>query len=208
MPSNNIIALPIKSYVKKFIIKELGEEPIYCSQRNLAGRQILNLLSKRCVYSTQTPSIHKIELQIVSRINECRGRLQLIAANNQLFEDYFNISLVASVNSLTAVLGSRQKAIVWFFTQYDIEEHELSVEAVERRFHKRQKAKGGLKKKYKHEDHINLINSLNNQTKLNKKKDERIKSLERKVAITSSTKNQLIMDFQKLSNQLNTIIKD
>ena len=136
-----ILVVPINPAVKKYIIQCWGNEPIACSQRNKAGRQVRALLSRKSNANYPNPSETTIQLKLTARLWNCRRMLNYHAKSNYLFLDIFESALEGYINGQSPYVGSRRKAYLQFIAIYNIEEDELPYENVERELHERKYTK-------------------------------------------------------------------
>lgn len=134
------ILVPIRPHIKKFVVRELGGEPLLAKQNNLAGRQLLNMLYKKSVVEAdpqRVEGMEQIQLQLSADLYVHKNRIYQQAHAGKLYEDFFKIAFLFFVNGIAPFVGGRRTAIYAFCDSYGIEEEEFKYDTAERMFHGR-----------------------------------------------------------------------
>ncbi len=142
---NFILEIPVDPYIKKFLIKELGQEPVYITRHDYLGIVIYDKIEPLPPGITpQCHAISKIYLQLtyfqsnqlksahISEDNINRINLYLKKLFKDKLFDYLNAKLELKVLVPTSI----KNELLRFCEIYDIRESEYSFEALKKAYYR------------------------------------------------------------------------
>ena len=128
------IILYVKPYVRKFLIKNYGKEPVYVRADSDLGKIVRLALSNEIVISTETPDdvassprvdgAVKLKLALSFRVGRGKITEENLEKTTIAIENEFNKAMFHFVKGIRSLRISESRAVKMFLDDYGIDEDE------------------------------------------------------------------------------------